>query len=157
MTALGVSLMVLGAAVIIFETHVPAYGALGGPGVVMLAVGCVLAIAGLGGGLALGLVAAVLVGALGSGALVLSLRTGLATRRRRVRSGSEGLIGHMGVVRTWTDSSGRVVVDGALWNARRSAHEEEPPSPLHEGDPVVVERCSGLTLSVRPAERWELD
>ena len=29
-------------------------------------------------------------------------------------------------------------------------------SALHEGDPVVVERVSGLTLSVRRAEDWEL-
>ncbi len=27
---------------------------------------------------------------------------------------------------------------------------------LHEGDSVVVERVSGLTLSVRRAEEWEL-
>jgi hypothetical protein len=27
---------------------------------------------------------------------------------------------------------------------------------LHNGDAVVVERVSGLTLGVRPAEDWEL-
>jgi membrane protein implicated in regulation of membrane protease activity len=34
---------------------------------------------------------------------------------------------------------------------------DEPEEPeLHAGDPVVVERLSGLTLSVRRAEDWEL-
>ena len=27
---------------------------------------------------------------------------------------------------------------------------------LHAGDPIVVEHLNGLTLSVRPAEEWEL-
>ena len=29
-------------------------------------------------------------------------------------------------------------------------------SQLHQGDRVIVERLTGLTLSVRPAEEWEL-
>jgi membrane-bound ClpP family serine protease len=155
MTELGVGLMVIGAIVIMFETHVPAYGALGGPGVLMLVIGTVLAIAGLGGGIALGVVAAVLVGLVGAGGLALSLRTGLAVRRRRVRTGPEGMIGHLGVVRSWTDSRGSVVVDGALWTARQST-QDEPGEQFHKGDEVVVEYLNGLTLSVRRAEEWEL-
>ena len=34
--------------------------------------------------------------------------------------------------------------------------EEDDAAELHEGDPVVVERLDGLTLSVRRAEDWEL-
>jgi membrane-bound ClpP family serine protease len=155
MTELGVGLMVLGAVVIMVETHVPAYGALGGPGVLMLTICTVLAIAGLGGGIALGVVGAVLVGLIGAGGLAVSLRTGLSVRRRAVRTGREGLIGHLGVVRTWTDARGSVVVDGALWTARESARDE-PGEQLHEGDEIVVEHLNGLTLSVRRAEEWEL-
>jgi membrane protein implicated in regulation of membrane protease activity len=50
-----------------------------------------------------------------------------------------------------------VFVEGALWRAR---HEQAGPVeqtiPLNEGDPVVVERVSGLTLCVRRADEWEL-
>ena len=49
-------------------------------------------------------------------------------------------------------------MDGAVWRARRSlgaADEDEVPE-LHAGDRVVVEHLNGLTLSVRPAEEWEL-
>jgi membrane protein implicated in regulation of membrane protease activity len=49
---------------------------------------------------------------------------------------------------------GRVLVDGALWRARRWDLEGEPD--LRPGDPVVIERVSGLTLTVRPAEEWEV-
>ncbi len=45
-------------------------------------------------------------------------------------------------------------VDGALWRARMWELEGEPP--LTRGQPVVVEHVNGLTLTVRPAEEWEV-
>jgi membrane protein implicated in regulation of membrane protease activity len=79
----------------------------------------------------------------------------MAVRGRRISAGPEGLVGHLGVVRSWGEPTGKVLVDGALWQARLSWGEEQS-SELHEGDPIVVERLSGLTLAVRPAEDWEL-
>ncbi len=155
MTALGVSLLVIGAVVILVEAHVPTLGVLGGPGVVALGVGAVLTVGGLGGGLALGLVSALVLVAAGLGVLTLSLRKGMAARRRRISAGPERLIGHVGVVRSWGEPTGSVLVDGALWRARRSWVEDED-CELHEGDPIVVERLNGLTLAVRRAEEWEL-
>jgi membrane-bound serine protease (ClpP class) len=158
MTALGVALMVIGAIVVTVEAHVPTLGMLGGPGVIALAVGAVLAVSGLGGGIALGLVTALVVVAVSAGVLAVSLRKGLAVRGRRIKAGPEGLIGHVGVVQSWTESNGKVLVDGALWRARRSWPDEEDPDQLelHAGDQVVVERLSGLTLGIRRAEEWEL-
>jgi membrane-bound ClpP family serine protease len=155
MTALGVSLLIVGAIVIVAEAHVPSLGMLGGPGVIAIGVGAVLAISGLGGGLALALIAALLLVSIGIGAVTLSVTKGLAVRRRRVRAGPEGLIGHQGVVRSWAEPTGSVLVDGALWRARRSIVDEQG-AELHAGDRVVVEHLSGLTVGVRPAEEWEL-
>jgi len=149
-TELGVALLLIGATVVMVEAHVPSLGMLGAPGVVAIAVGSVLAVGGLGGGLVLGLVAAVILAGVGVGVVGLSLSKGVAVRRRRVRS---GVIGHLGVVRRWNDPEGTVLVDGALWNARPSFPGGEQ---IHEGDRVVVERVSGLTLAVRRAEEWEL-
>ena len=59
----------------------------------------------------------------------------------------------MGVVRNWNGAGGQVLVDGALGRARRSLGNED--DELGEGDHVVVERVSGLTLCVRRAEDWE--
>jgi membrane-bound ClpP family serine protease len=159
MTALGVALLVIGAIVVTVEAHVPSLGMLGGPGVVALGVGSVLAISGLGGGIALALAAALLLVTTSVAVLALSLHKGLAVRGRRVRAGPEGLIGHVGVVHSWTDPTGQVLIDGALWRARRSWPEDEDPDEqreLQQGDPVVVERLSGLTLAIRRAEDWEL-
>ncbi len=150
MTAIGIALLVVGAVVVIVEAHVPSLGMLGGPGVIALAVGAVLAVGGLGGGLVLGLVTAFALAAIGVVVVGVSVSKGAAVRTRRVRT---ELSGRLGVVRRWDDPDGTVLVDGALWTARPSLPEGEP---LRVGDRVVVERVSGLTLCVRRAEEWEL-
>jgi membrane protein implicated in regulation of membrane protease activity len=123
---------------------------LGGPGVVALSAGAVLAVAGLGGGLALGAVAGILLAGTGIGVVGLSISKGAAVRKGRHRS---AMIGRLGVVRKWNEPEGTVLVDGALWTARPSHPECEE---IREGDRIVVERVSGLTLGVRKAEDWEL-
>jgi membrane-bound ClpP family serine protease len=150
MTAIGIALLVVGVIVVLVEAHVPSLGMLGGPGVLALAVGAVLAVAGLGGGVALEVVAALLVGGSGLAVVGLSISKGAAVRKHRHRS---GLIGRFGVVRRWSEPEGTVLVDGGLWHAYPSLPDGEE---IHEGDKVVVERVSGLRLAVRKAEDWEL-
>jgi membrane-bound serine protease (ClpP class) len=50
---------------------------------------------------------------------------------------------------------GQVQLDGALWRARLWDLQEEG-APVAEGSAVVVESVDGLTLTVRPAEKWEV-
>jgi membrane-bound ClpP family serine protease len=156
MTALGVSLLLVGAIMILIEAHVPTLGVLGGPGVVALGVGAVLAVLGLGGGVVLGVVAALLLAGAAGGILALSVGKGIAVRRRRIRAGPESLIGHVGVVRNWNARTGCVQVDGALWRARRSLLDDEDQDELRSGEAVVVDHLDGLTITVRRAEEWEL-
>jgi membrane-bound ClpP family serine protease len=150
MTAIGIVLLVVGVVVVAVEAHVPAHGAIAGPGVVALAAGAVLAVAGLGGGWALGVAIALVLASAGLGTVGLVVTKGGAARRRSVR---QALMGHLGVVRKWEAAKGTVLVDGALWHAFPSLPDAEP---LHEGDRIVVERINGLTLGVRKAENWEL-
>jgi membrane-bound ClpP family serine protease len=152
-TELGIVLLVLGAVVAATEAHYPAHGVAGGVGLMAMAVGAVLAVSGLGAGVLLGLLVGAGLLAAGGGLLALSVSRGAAARRLRVMTGAEGIVGHVGVVRSWADKSGSVALDGSLWRARRSAIEE---MELHAGDQVVVERLTGLTLCVRRAEEWEL-
>jgi membrane-bound serine protease (ClpP class) len=157
MTALGLALLVVGVILVLVEAHVPRLGVLGIPGVIALGAGAVLAVAGLGGGIAVGVVSALLIAGAGAGLIALTFRKGIAVQRRRIRSGPERLIGQLGVVRRWDEPRGKVLVDGALWQARRSWPDgEHEQADLHEGDPIVVERLDGLTLAIRPAEDWEL-
>jgi membrane-bound serine protease (ClpP class) len=156
MTALGVSLLLVGAIMVLIEAHVPTLGALGAPGVIALAVGAVLAVMGLGGGVVLGVLAALLLAGAAGGVMLVTVGKGLAVRRRGIKAGPESLIGHLGVVRSWADPTGCVIVDGALWTARRSILDDEDPQELRAGDSVVVDHLDGLTVGVRRAEEWEL-
>jgi membrane-bound ClpP family serine protease len=156
METLGLVLLVIGALVAVIEAHYPTHGLAGGLGVTAMAVGAVLAISGLGAGIVLGLLGGAVLAGVGFSAVALTVKQGTAVRHQRVRTGAEALIGHVGVVRSWADTAGSVALDGALWRARRSTGHEDEDRELHAGDPVVVERLSGLTLSVRPAEEWEL-
>jgi membrane-bound ClpP family serine protease len=158
MTSLGLALLVLGAVVAVAEAHYPTQGIAGGAGVLVMAVGAVLAIAGLGAGVLLALLAGGALATVGASGVLLSVRKAGAVRQRRVRTGAEGIIGHLGTVRSWADASGSVAVDGALWRARRSLGTDDDLTgdELHTGDTIVVEQLRGLTLCVRPAEEWEL-
>jgi membrane-bound serine protease (ClpP class) len=152
MVELGVALVLVGAALLVAEAHVPS-GALGAAGGLTLAAGAALAIAGAGGGVAIVIAAIAAAMAVSAGWLMIATRKGLATRRLRAASGREALSGRTGVVRSWAGDGGQVFVDGALWRARRSWADDK--QEIDVGDAVVVERVSGLTLAVRRAEEWE--
>jgi len=145
--ALGLLLVIVGAVLVAAEAHVPSHGVLGGGAVAALAVGVALLLSAAGSTVLVAVFAALAV-ALGGGAwLFVLVRKALATRRLRA---SNSLVGRVGVARA-ADS---VFVDGALWRARSWGLEGDPP--LSRGLPVVVENVNGLTLTVRPAEEWEV-
>jgi len=154
MTTLGFALVLVGATLVVAEAHVPGV-VLGIAGAAALVAGAVIVIASLGGGAALAVPVGVLLGAAAGGWALMMTRTAAGSRRVRVQAGAEALCGRVGVVRRWSESAGHVFVDGALWRARNEPAEADGEA-LHEGDSVVVERVSGLTLSVRRAEEWEL-
>lgn len=69
----------------------------------------------------------------------------LRARRGRVATGSEGMIGEIGIARTPLGPDGKVFVHGELWNAMSS-------SAIAEGARVKVASVNGLHLVVEPAE-----
>jgi membrane-bound ClpP family serine protease len=149
MTPVIVALVLLGASLLIAEAHVVSYGLLGLAGVAALTAAGVLAVDALGGSVLLGIAVMLPAAAVAAWLLAIVARKALAVRGRRPRGGAEELIGRIGVVR-----HGDVFVDGELWRAHRSWVDEDRLLP--EGEHVVVERVHGLTLSVRPAEEWEM-
>ena len=147
MTALGLLLVLVGAALVVAEAHVPSHGLLGSAAVASLALGVVLAVTGAGAAAAVGIAAGLGVALAGGLFMWVMVRKALATRRLRTRN---NLIGRIGTVKP----SGQVFVDGGLWRARVWDLQEEPA--LQPGDAVVVEHVNGLTLTVRHAEEWEV-
>jgi membrane-bound ClpP family serine protease len=154
MSGVGLVLAIAGTALVVAEMHAPSV-VLGVSGAMLLILGAVLLIVGLGAGAVLVIAVAVALLAAASTWLLAVMRTASRSRGTRAQAGAEALCGRDAVVRRWGESAGQVFLDGALWRARHDWPEPDEES-FHEGEAVVVERVSGLTLSVRRAEEWEL-
>jgi membrane-bound ClpP family serine protease len=152
-STLGVVLLLAGVALAAAEAHVPSHGALGGSAAVATAGGIALVIGGAGFGLAAALAAGLVAGLVAMIYVWVVLQKALGASRRRVRSGAEGLIGRVGEVWGETAPPWQGFFACALLRARLWTGDEER---LHRGDPIVVERVDGLTLTVRRAEEWEV-
>ena len=150
---IGLVLVMVAIVLVLAEAHLTTGGLIAAVALVALVAGMTTLLIGAGAGalVVLGVVGSVLAASV-SGMVVVgrSLQT---VRTRRPRAGAEAMVGHLGVVRVG-GSAPRVFIDGGLWRARPSLLDEG--LSLHDGDHVVVERVSGLTLGVRKAEEWEL-
>lgn len=69
----------------------------------------------------------------------------LRSRRARVATGKEGMIGEVGVARTAVSNDGKVFVHGELWNATSGV-------PISEGARIRVRSVDGLHVVVEPAD-----
>jgi membrane-bound ClpP family serine protease len=152
---LAVILLLVGAALIVAEAHLPSHGVLATGAAAALAAGVVLALSGAGAAAGTVAAAGVIVALVGLAVAWLLMVKSLAAHRLAVRSGPRALAGRMATVRTAPDPIGQVAIDGAIWRARMWDLDEEG-APVAEGSIVVVESIDGLTLTVRPAEEWEV-
>ena len=124
-----------------FATH----GVLGAGGVVAMIIGALFLVDGPIPEMRVRFVTAAAV-SLSTGAIVIFLMTiGLRARRLRVATGSEGMIGEIGVARTPLGPDGKVFVHGEIWNAVAKKQ-------IDEGARVRVAGVDGLHLLVEPAE-----
>ncbi len=69
----------------------------------------------------------------------------LRAQKNRVATGTEGMLGEIGVARTPLAPEGKVFVHGELWNARANAE-------VPQGARVRVKRVNGLTVEVERAD-----
>jgi len=137
------------------EAHLPSHGVLGTGAAVALTAGVVLALSGSGAPGAAIVASGIAVALAGTALVWLLVVKSLAARRLAVRSGRRALTGRVATVRTVPAPIGQVQLDGALWRARVWDLGEDGAPPA-EGSAVVVESIDGLTLTVRPAEEWEV-
>lgn len=154
MSTLGVVLVLVGAALMVAEAHVASHGVLGTGAAFALALGVALTLSGAGAPAAAVLGTGVAIGAASLALAYVLLVKSLATRRIAQRNGPRALLGRVATVRTVPAPVGQVALDGALWRCR--LWEDEEAAALAEGSAVVVEAVDGLTLTVRPAEEWEV-
>ena len=155
MSTLGAILVIVGAALMVAEAHVPSHGVMSTSAAAALTGGIVLALSGAGAPGGAVIAAGVAVALAGLALAWLLLVKSLAARRLPVRSGRRALVGRVATVRAVPAPVGQVQLDGALWRARLWDLKEEGV-PVAERSAMVVESVDGLTLTVRPAEEWEV-
>ena len=130
------------------EAFVPSFGALGIGGVVAFVVGSVILLDTdvPGFGISYWLIGSV---ALTSTVFFMTVASfALSARRRVVVSGSEELIGSVGVALSGFKQVGRIRIHGEGWQARSDI-------PVRHGQKVRVVAREGLLLMVQPEKSTE--
>ena len=139
----GVLLIVLGIVFFILEATVTSYGLLAIGGVTSMILGSLMLIKTDAEFLQLswGMIVPVVAFA----AIATMFIVGMAVRamHRQPMTGSEGMVGSIGVAKTALAPQGQLAIHGELWEAV-SEH------PLQPGDQAEVTRVEGLTLYVKP-------
>ena len=141
------ALMLILAAFALFalEAKLVSYGVLGAGGVVCLIIGAMLLVDGPIPEMRVKLLTAIAV-SLPIGAITIFLMTlVLRAHRNKVVTGSEAMIGEIGIARTAVDGDGKVFVRGELWNASAAI-------AIAQGSRVRVRGVEGLRVMVEPAD-----
>jgi membrane-bound serine protease (ClpP class) len=146
--AAGVGLLALSVLFFIADIKVPTHGILTAGGILSFVLGAMLLTNRQLPFLRVSLQVAIFT-ALFTGAFFLfAVGAGIRAQRAKVRTGTEGLIGAVGVARSALSPDGQVHVRGEMWTA-----EAEDRKPIREGERIVVIGMEGLRLRVRPLPR----
>lgn len=137
----GLALIGLGLALMVAEALTPVFGILGLGGVIAMGLGAMILIDGRGTGFEVSPILVIGMVALSLVLVVWIVRLAARSYGRRVAQGREALVGATAQVLDWQGGSGHVRLAGQRWSARAD-------SPLAGGEPVTVTGIDGLTLSV---------
>jgi len=127
------------------EAKFTSYGVLGTGGVICMIIGAMLLVDGPIPEMRVHLLTAIAV-SVPIGAIAIFLMTlVIRAHKNRVATGSEGMIGEIGVAQTPVSGDGKVFVHGELWNATAR-------TSIAEGARVRVRSVDGLRVFVEPAD-----
>lgn len=139
----GLALILLGVALLIAESFVPSFGALGIGGVVAFVFGSIMLLDADVPGFAISRALIGSVGVLASAGLLALMVLLLQSRRRPVVSGREAMLDEIAVANAAFDHEGTVTVRGEIWNAVTR-------TPVSKGQRLRIRRLDGLVLEVSP-------
>jgi len=141
-TFAGVFLILLGVVFFILELKIISHGMLGIAGIISIIIGSVMLVDLPKSILSISwksiLTVAILSGIFFFGVLSYAIKAQLS----KVKTGSEGLIGELGIAKTDVFGNGKVFLHGELWNAKSD-------ELIRQGEQVIVARIEGLLLMVK--------
>jgi len=139
----GVALVLLGIGLMLAEAHIGAFGAIGVGGIVAFVIGAIMMFPSGTPGLELSPAVIAAAATVSVCLLAMALSMLVRSRKRRIITGREALIGAEGEAVTWQNGEGRIRIAGEIWRARASG-------PLQPGARVKVMAREGLVLIVEP-------
>ena len=139
----GVLLFILGIVFFVLEATVTSYGLLAIGGVVSMVLGSLMLIKSDADFFQISWSVIVPVIITTAGVSLFMVGMGLRALRRSPQTGSEGMVGAIGVVKTALRPRGKLSIHGELWDAVSD-------QPAEEGASAKVLRVEGLTLYVTP-------
>ncbi|EDL69432.1 NfeD family protein [Vibrio campbellii] len=143
----GLGLLLLGIALMIAEAFNPSFGILGLGGVVAFVLGSIFLMDSDIPGFQIALPLIFGIAIFSVGLIVITVGLLLKIRSKKATTGLENFPGKLAVVSDdFVDGTGRVQLDGALWQAKAE-------QKLKQGDHVTVVKIKGLTLTVKPSDR----
>jgi membrane-bound serine protease (ClpP class) len=142
----GLLLMVLGILFFVLEASVTSYGLLAIGGVISMLLGSLMLIKTDAEFYQLSWGVVVPVVGLAAAFSLFIVGMGVQAMRRKPVTGSEEMVGLIGIATTALDPRGQLSIRGELWQAVSD-------QPLKRGDRAQVTKVEGLTLYVRPVLR----
>ena len=146
--AMGAALLAIGCLLMVGEVWAPAHGAMASLGLLIILGEIIATVSPVAAGILHGTIGLVLAVIATAGGVAASVMTA-STRRRRIVTGREAMIGATGSVLSWAGGAGHILVHGERWRASGA------PRSLH--DDVRIVEIDGLTLRVQPADLPSID
>jgi len=142
----GIGLLLLGTLFFFLEIKLASHGVLAVGGAAAIVLGALLLFPE-GAGAPRGELVTLVAGAVTTAAIlaILSFKA-LAAKRLPDRTGAGALVGQIIPAQTALSPSGKIFVDGAIWEARSS-------TPVAAGESVEITGLDGLSVLVRPAPK----
>jgi len=145
--AAGLMLIAFAMLLFIADVKVPGHGVLTVGGVIAFVFGAILLTERQAPVLQISLRLILTVAVLLAGFFLFAVSAGIRAQKAAPRSGSESLIGAVGVARSRLDPEGMVHVQGEMWTATAVG------GPIDDGQPVRVVAVEGLRVRVKPEPR----
>jgi len=139
----GLILIVIGVILIIAEAFAPSFGALGLGGLAALIFGSIMMFDSGIPGFGISLTFVISVAVLAALLVIWMVSFILKLRRRGAVSGTDSIIGGVGIAMSDFSGEGKVWLEGESWAARSR-------TPVTKDQEVIVKKMVGLTLEIEP-------
>ncbi|RAP34393.1 serine protease [Candidatus Marinamargulisbacteria bacterium SCGC AG-439-L15] len=146
----GLSLIILGLALLVSEALIPSFGVLGIGGSIAFVIGSILLMEPVDFANQISLSLIILFTVINAGFFLIVISIAVKALKKPVVTGEEELIGAVGKTLTEINPRGSIFIHGEIWQA-------ESGLPIPKNTPITVTAIKGLVLTVIPTDKPKED